>query len=162
MRVLLWLLVIDLGIAFGAGLYEHRVVFPRWLAVAGDGSVHWNAEAVRSDNSGLQFWAYITTGPLTLLTIANLWAAWRYAAGWFRAWWIAASGVSLVERAFTFAYFIPTMIGLMNAPDTADSVAAATRWSELNYIRHALALAAWLLALQTFSMAGRVAAPRAD
>jgi hypothetical protein len=162
MRVLLWLLVIDLGIAFGAGLYEHRIVLPRWLAVATDGTVHWHAEAVRLDNSGLRFWAYITTGPLTLLTIANLWAAWRYAAGWLRAWWIAASAVSLAERAFTFVYFIPTLIGLMNAPDTAASVSTAIRWSELNYIRHALSLVAWLLALQTFWMAARVSAPRAN
>jgi hypothetical protein len=29
-RILLWLFVIDLGIAFGAGLYESRVVIPRW------------------------------------------------------------------------------------------------------------------------------------
>ena len=29
---LLWLFVIDLGIAFGAGLYEHRIVVPRWLS----------------------------------------------------------------------------------------------------------------------------------
>src|SRR6185295_11296061 len=26
------LFVIDLGIAFGAGLYEHRIVVPRWLS----------------------------------------------------------------------------------------------------------------------------------
>ena len=90
--------------------------------------------------------------PLTILTIANLWAAWRYTAGWLRAWWISASIVSLAERVLTLAYFIPTMIGLMNAPDTAESVATAARWVEVNYIRHAMALAAWLLALQTFWM----------
>ena len=154
--LLLWLFVIDLGIAFGAGLYEHRIVIPRWLVVASDGTLHWNAEAARLDNSGLRFWAYVTTGPLTLLTIANLLVAWRYAAGWLRAWWIAASAVSLAERVLTLAYFIPTMIGLMNAPDTPESVATVTRWVELNTIRHALALTAWLLALQTFRMSGRV------
>ena len=156
MQLLLWLFVINLGIAFGAGFYEHRIVVPRWLVVAPDGALHWNAEAARLDNSGLRFWAYITTGPLTILTIANLWAAWRYTAGWLRAWWISASIVSLAERVLTLAYFIPTMIGLMNAPDTAESVATAARWVEVNYIRHAMALAAWLLALQTFWMSGRV------
>ena len=160
MKVLLWLLVMDLGIAFGAGLYEHRIGFSRWLTVATDGSVHWNAEAVRLDNPGLRFWAYITTGPLTILTIANLLIAWRFLTGWLRAWWLAASAVSLVERAITFAYFIPTMIGLMNAPDTAESVATAARWAELNYVRHALALAAWILALQAFSLASRSFASR--
>ena len=29
-KVLLWLFVINLGIAFGAGIYEQRVVIPRW------------------------------------------------------------------------------------------------------------------------------------
>ena len=29
-RVLFWLFVINLGIALGAGLYESRVVVPRW------------------------------------------------------------------------------------------------------------------------------------
>src|SRR5688572_18855790 len=29
--ILLWLFVINLGIAFGAGLYEHRVVMPNWI-----------------------------------------------------------------------------------------------------------------------------------
>jgi hypothetical protein len=159
MKGLLWLFVIDLGIAFGAGLYEHRIVVPRWLAVATDGTVHWNAEAVRLDNSGLRFWAYATTGPLTLLAIANLWAGWRHAAGWLRMWWMSASAVALVERILTLGYFIPTMIGLMNAPDTAESVATATRWSDLNHFRHVLTLAAWLLALQTFATASRVTTP---
>jgi len=154
-KVLLWLFVIDLGIAFGAGLYEHRIVFPRWLSVATDGGVHWNADAVRLDNSGLRFWAYATTGPLTVLTLANLWAAWRHAHGWLRLWWVGASAVSLAERVLTLAYFVPTMIGLMNAPDTVESVATASRWSEMNYVRHSLTLAAWLLALQAFAVAHR-------
>ena len=72
---LLWLFVINLGIASGAGLYEHRIVLPRWITSDSSG-VHWNAEAARRDDTGLRFWAYVTTGPLTLLTIANLFAAW--------------------------------------------------------------------------------------
>ena len=34
-RIVLWLFVIDLGIAFGAGLYEGRIVVPQWLSSAG-------------------------------------------------------------------------------------------------------------------------------
>jgi len=30
-EVLLWLFVINLGLAFGAGIYESRVVVPRWM-----------------------------------------------------------------------------------------------------------------------------------
>jgi hypothetical protein len=147
--VLLWLLVINLGVAFGAGLFEHRIVVPHWVGVGPDGA-HWNAEAVRRDDTGLRFWAYVTTGPLTLVTLANLFAAWR-ASGALRNWWLTAVLVILVERIFTFSYFIPTMVGLMNAPDSPAAAATATRWASLNYLRHALTLGGWLAALKAFS-----------
>ena len=41
--ILLWLFVINLGVAFGAGLYEHRIVIPDWINADGSGA-HWNAE----------------------------------------------------------------------------------------------------------------------
>jgi hypothetical protein len=44
--ILLWLFVINLGIAFGAGLYEHRIVASKWISTSGE-VAHWNAEAVR-------------------------------------------------------------------------------------------------------------------
>ena len=30
-EILLWLFVVNLGIAFGTGLYEHRIVVPGWI-----------------------------------------------------------------------------------------------------------------------------------
>ena len=75
--VLLWLFVIDLGIAFGAGLYEHRIVVARWIG---------------------------------------------------------------------------SSVRLMRTADSLASVAAARRWSRLNYLRHALVLAAWLMSLRAFSL----------
>ena len=147
---LLWLFVINLGIAFGAGLYEHRIVTPGWIADDGS-TAHWNAEAARRDDTGLKFWAYVTTGPLTLLTLANLFVAWK-TPGPERGWWITAALVVLGDRTLTFSYFIPTMVGLMNAPDSTASVATATRWMTLNYLRHALVLGGWLAALKAFSL----------
>lgn len=149
-RALLWLLVINLGIAFGAGLYEHRIVVPDWITSTDTGR-HWNAETAQHDNTGLRFWAFVSTGPLTLLTLANLYAAWK-SDGEIRRWWLAAALAALADRALTFGYFIPTMIGLMAAPDSPESVAVATRWAALNYVRHALVLAAWLAALKTFAL----------
>jgi hypothetical protein len=149
-RVLLWLFVINLGIAFGAGLYEHRIVIPDWIP-SSEGGAHWSAETAQRDNTGLRFWAFVTTGPLTLLTLANLYAAWR-SAGEVRRWWLVAAVAALADRALTFGYFIPTMVGLMGAPDSPESVAIATRWSTFNYARHALVFAAWLAALKTFSL----------
>src|SRR5689334_3834973 len=128
---LLWLFVIILGIAFGAGLYEHRINLPRWLPETG--APHWNAAATRQDDVGRRFWVLATTLPLTLVTIANLVAAWP-TSGLLRAWWIGAAAASLLERVFTFAYFVPTMIRLMNAEDSPAAVARAQRWRNLNYV----------------------------
>jgi hypothetical protein len=147
---LLWLFIINLGIAFGAGLYEHRIVVPAWIRSDATGA-HWNAEAARRDNTGLRFWAFVSTGPLTLLTIANLFAAWR-SSGAVRGWWLAAALLVLADRLLTFAYFIPTMIGLMGSGDSPASVATALRWSSANYIRHALVAGGWLSSLKAFSL----------
>ena len=146
----LWLFIINLGIAFGAGLYEHRIVVSRWVTSSESGN-HWNAEAARQDDVGRRFWGVVSTLPLTLLTLANLFAAWR-SSGAVRGWWLAAALAVLAERAFTFSYFIPTMIRLMRAADSPASAAAAMRWSSLNYLRHALVLAAWLASLRTFAL----------
>jgi|SRR6185295_14901335 len=148
---LLWMFILNLGIACGAGLYEHRIVVPMWLGVSPDGGTRWHADAVRRDDTGRRFWAFVTTIPLTLLTLANLLVATRM-SGDLRGWWLAAGLAALADRALTFSYFIPTMIGLMNAVDSSSSVAIATRWTHLNYLRHALVLAAWLAALKTFAI----------
>ena len=154
MRILLWLFVINLGIALGAGLYEHRIVVPDWIGVSADGTAHWNAEAARHDDTGLRFWAFVTTMPLTLLTLANLIAAWR-ARGPIRSWWLASGLAALADRVVTFGYFIPTMVSLMAMADSPDAAAAAMRWSSLNYLRHALVLAALLAALKALTMIER-------
>ena len=74
-EITLWLFVINLGVAFGAGLYEHRIVLPRWITSQASG--RWNAEAALLDDTGRRFWGFVTTVPLTLLTVANLFVAWR-------------------------------------------------------------------------------------
>lgn len=149
--ILLWLFVINLGVAFGAGLYEHRIVVSRWMGFPLQPGAHWDAEAARQDDTGRRFWAFVTTMPLTLLTMGNLLAAWN-SQGPVRGWWLAAALTALADRLFTFSYFIPTMIGLMRAPDSPEAVAVATRWLNLNYLRHAFVLAAWVASLKTFAM----------
>jgi hypothetical protein len=76
-KILIWLFIINLGIAFGAGLYEHRVVISRRITSSPDSGAHWNVVAARQDDTGRRFWAFVTTVPLTLLTLANLFIAWR-------------------------------------------------------------------------------------
>lgn len=149
--VALWLFVINLGIAFGAGVYEHRIVVSRWIRSSPEAGAHWNADAARQDDTGRRFRAFVSTMPLTLLTLANLFLAWR-SAGAVRGWWLAAALAALADRVFTFSYFIPTMVGLMRAPDSPESAATATRWANLNYLRHAIVLAAWLAGLKAFAV----------
>ena len=142
-NLLLWLFVLNLGIAFGAGVYEARVVIPQWA----------NIPPQRWPNTGLLFWVYVTTLPLTLLTLANLIAAWRD-DGPRRLWWIGAVAVIIIERLATFSYFIPTMIRLMGteALQQAEVKTALSQWMFLNHGRHVLTLVAWLAALKALSL----------
>jgi hypothetical protein len=144
-EALLWLFVINLGTVFGAGIYEARIVVPLW-ASSPPGSL-------RSPDSGRQFWAFVTTVPLTLLTLGNLLAAWQAPAP-RRGWWLAAFGLILLERGLTFAYFIPTMLRLQRTTTLPEPTIRAklSQWARLNYVRSGLTLAAWLAALRVLSL----------
>jgi hypothetical protein len=153
LHIILWLFVINLGIAFGAGLYETRIVVPQWLRVGLDGRLTWDAAAAAAANVGLRFWAYVTTGPLTLLTIASWIMAWNAPEPVCR-WWLIAAGAALVDRLLTFGYFIPTMIKLMRGdiqPESA-AVAKATQWVRMGLIRQVATAIAFLTALQAFGL----------
>jgi hypothetical protein len=151
--LLLSLFVINLGIALGAGVYESRIVVPQWLNCSSNGRAHWNAAAAVAANVGLRFWVYVTTVPLTLLTVANLFAAFQ-AVGPARNWWVTAVVAALLDRASTFGYFVPTMLRLMRpgGPAGADAARIATQWAQLDYIRHGLTLAALVTALRALTL----------
>lgn len=152
-QIVLTLFVINLGIAFGAGLYESRIVVPQWLVYSPESGYSWIADAARRADVGLKFWALVTTLPLTLLTIASLVVVW-WAPLDARNWWLGAIAATLVDRVMTFGYFIPTMIKLMqtDAFGQAEAVKRALRWVRLGYIRQAATLAAWLMALMAFRL----------
>lgn len=151
-KTLLWLLVINLGIAFGAGLYESRIAIPEWLNYSTETGYFWNAETAGRFNVGLRFWIYVTTIPLTLLTLLSLILVWQ-TNGNLRFWWLVAIGAMLADRLMTFFYFIPTMIRLTEQKlSQAEAVQTALQWTNLGYLRTALTLAAWLAILQAFSI----------
>jgi hypothetical protein len=151
--ILLWLFVINHGIAFGATLYEQRVVLPQWFSRPAGSAIRVNTAAMRSMDTGRRFWAFVTTGPLTLLTLANLLAA-SQSQGAKHDWWLGAALVTLVERIATFAYFIPTAVRLMRAEaiPPAKVAAMASRWMALNHVRGTLAFIGWLAALKALSL----------
>ena len=152
-QIVLWFFVIFLGIAFGAGLYELRVELPQWLTRV-DGNYVWNAAAARAADSGLRFWAFVSTGPLTLLTLLSLYFSAKSRAP-VRRWWMAATHTAVVERLMTFFFFIPTMIQLMAAESSPEAVSRAILWSSLNYVRCFLSFVAWISALKALSVSDR-------
>ena len=152
--LVLWLFVVNLGLVFGAGIYEQRVVAPRWLVRRSGQATRWDAAAARLDDVGRRFWGVAATLPFTALTIASLALAWR-AGSAAHAWWLAAASLAAVERLATAGYFIPVMMRLMRASGSLDDVGVATLWSRLNVLRHVLVLAAWLASLRAFELASR-------
>jgi hypothetical protein len=149
--VVLWAFVLNLGTAFGAGIYEHRAVLPRWFVTSRGGEEAWDAERARSADPGRRFWVWATTLPLTLLTLTSGVLAWQ-AGGVAGSWWLTSAGLALAERALTFGYFIPVMVRLLGPAVPADAARIARRWMALNYLRHALVLAAWMAALRAFAL----------
>jgi hypothetical protein len=143
-EILLWLFVVNLGIALGAGLYEMRVVVPLWASNP--------PVSIGHPDSGLRFWVFVSTGPLTILCLANLFYAWQ-ALGPRHNWWLVAAILELVSRLMTFGYFIPTVIRLQRSQAPAAEVRAKfSQWITLNYVRVILTLAAWLAALKTLTL----------
>ena len=152
-EILLLLFIINVGTAFGAGVYEAKIVIPQWTAVPAGAGFHWNAEAARRTDPGPKFWAFLTTVPLTLLTLASLVAAW-YCVSPRRELWLGAAVVVLVERIVTFGYFIPTMVKLQREAVRSPTVeTTVSRWISLNHVRNGIYLAAWITALQAFALA---------
>jgi hypothetical protein len=142
-EALLWLFIINLGMVLGAGLYESRIVVPIWAAAP--------PQSLKQPETGLRFWVWITTGPLTLLIVANLAAA-LLSAGPRRGWWLAAALIVAAERAATFSYFVPTMLRLQRGEWSPAAAATLARWSAINYLRHATILAGLLAALRALSL----------
>jgi len=155
-EILLFLFVINLGIAFGAGLYEMRIVLPLWFTKSA-GGYRVNHQAMREIDTGRKFWGMVTTLPLTILTVANLVLAFR-SGGLLHDWWLAASVVVLAERIATFAFFIPTAIKLQKSETMEASKVGATvaTWVRVNYVRillNAVGLVAAMRALMLISQA---------
>jgi hypothetical protein len=151
-RILLWLFVIGLGLAAGAGLYETKTQMPRWVRSARANGLP--SQVASSANIGMQFWLYTTAVPLTLLTLASFFAI-RFVDPETRKWWLIAAWASLGSQILTFAYFIPTLLQLSGGRET-NARAVAFQWAQVNWFRHVLSFSAWLAALQAFACFARL------
>lgn len=147
-EIVLGLFVINLAMAFGAGLFESRIVIPMWFSRSGI-----NKEAIINTDTGRKFWGMITTVPLTLLTIINIVEA-LSSTGTLRTQWLTAGIIVLVERVMTFTYFIPTIIKLIK-PDSmpeARALVIASRWTRVNTIRITLNLAGLVISMMAYTL----------
>lgn len=141
--------MINLGVTFGAGLYETRIVVPLWFHPE-PGGIYWvDTVAMQRMDVGRRFWGLVTTLPLSLLTLINLYYAWQ-AAATQKTWWLAAVILILIERVGTFAFFIPTAIRLQRADSLPSQTVSrlSRRWMLANYGRIVLTLLGWLLTLK--------------
>lgn len=152
-ELFLLLFSLNLGIAFGAGIYEARIIIPRWFSkVKAVYSV--NRSEMQLLDTGRKFWAFVTTMPLTLLTIANLILALQSDSD-MKSFWMIAVIITLAERITTFTFFIPTIIRLQNSGVDGGEVLhkKISSWIYVNYLRNACTLAAWLLTVFTLMSA---------
>jgi hypothetical protein len=152
-EVLLWLFIINLGTTFGAGIYEMRIILPQWFKRKPNKQFQLNIKAMKETDVGRKFWVFVTTIPLTLLTIGNLIVALQ-SNGQRHNWWLASSLIILVDRIGTFVFFIPTIIKLENSENLSQSKVTSTilLWTRLNYVRNALTLIGLILALRVLSL----------
>ncbi len=152
-KILLWLFTLNLGTVFGAGIYEARLVIPLWFPRATGGRYLVDTAAMQTIDSGRRFWAMATTVPLTLLTIANLVSAWNYQSTGPN-WWLVAGCIVLAERLLTFTFFIPNAIRVskIGVSDPGRAGRLAAWWVRANYLRNAITLAGWLLAMMALVM----------
>jgi len=140
-EIILWLFVINLGIAFGAGVYEARIVLPKWE----------NEPPKTWEDTGKQFWFYATSIPLTVLTLASIPLIW-YSSGVVGPWWLFAVVLTLIERIATHTYFIPTVRWMGKKKNESKIHVTLIRWKALNIVRLIVILSAWLAALKALSL----------
>lgn len=158
----LWMYTLNLGVAFGAGYYENQVVVPLWIKFERSTKndkmydVVVDSAEMRRMDPGRKFWAFVSTIPLTALTITQLFTK-RFNGRHESAaltWLKISSTISCIERAMTFTFFIPNAIKLMNAEmsDKDDSTKQiALRWTRLNYARLLLSGLAWITAMKALT-----------
>ena len=115
----------------GASLYEYIVVDTVWPA---------NTALIQPGRGGMNrkfFWAPLH-GVLNLALLVALWACWGQPD--VRAWLLAALGLYLVMRVWTFAYFIPRALAFEQG--RVDDLQKARTWVRWSLLRAPLLVAA--------------------
>src|ERR1041385_6325173 len=101
MEGLMWLLVMWMGFAIGAGIYETRVVLPLWAGSPPDSLQRWHSAPFRID-PGLRFWIFCTPGLglLSAIVLVSFFGLDSRAATFIKI----GSGLSLALVVWAFAW----------------------------------------------------------
>lgn len=150
-EIILGLYVMNLGVAFGAGIYETRITLPLWFNSPSKNDLRIDKEMIIKMNVGRRFWGFATTIPLTMLTLIGIIIVFRQ-HGLLMEFWLAALLIILIERFGTFFYFIPTIIKMTKPEKLSENKQSgmAWHWMRMNNLRLAFNLAGWLLAMVAF------------
>jgi hypothetical protein len=150
----LWLLVIFVGIQFGAGWYEKLAIVPLWADASAD-QVLAAMDSSGMKRAGRAFWPFISP-VVALLAVINVVVAWRSNTT-YRRWWLAAGVAMTVYALASYGYFVPQMLAFQSGGErwTAPEVDAFVNWwTGLNYVRMAVGGIGWLCALRALSLSG--------
>ena len=152
--VWLWLLVIFVGIQFGAGVYEKLAIVPLWANASAD-QVLAAMESSGMKRAGRAFWPFVSP-MVALLAVINLVLAWRSSTT-YRRWWLAAGAAMTVYALASYGYFVPQMLSFQWNGEgwTASEIETfVTWWTALNYVRMTIGAIGWLCALRALSLSG--------
>ena len=152
--VWLWLLVIFVGIQFGAGWYEKLAIVPLWADTSVD-QVLAAMESSGMKRAGRTFWPFVSP-VVALLALINLVVAWRSNTS-YRRWWLAAATAMTVYALASYGYFVPQMLSFQTggqAWTASDIETFVTWWTGLNYVRMTIGGIGWLCALRALSLSG--------
>jgi Domain of unknown function (DUF1772) len=159
--VLLWLLVIFVGIQFGAGLYEKLAIVPLWADAPAD-QVLTAMESSGMKRAGRVFWPFVSP-VVALLAVLNLVVAWRSSHAAHRRWWLAAGVAMTVYALVSYGYFVPQMLSFQSGGGhwtTSEIETFVTWWTGLNYVRMTIGAVGLLCALRALSLTTANARPQ--
>jgi Domain of unknown function (DUF1772) len=150
--VWLWLLVIFVGVQFGAGLYEKQAIVPLWADVP-PAQVLDHIRTSGMWTAGRAFWPFVSP-VVAVLAVVNLVVA-RRSPPAYRSWWLAGAAVMVIYAVFSYSYFVPQMLLLQNSggawpPARVESL--VDWWTGLNYLRMVIGAVGWLCALRALSL----------
>ena len=151
-EIFLFLFVVLIGITLGAGMYESRIVLPMWFNKNSNNRWLVNFENMKNIDSGRKFWGMVSTVPLTLVTMVNIFFAVK-SNGQIHYWWLTATLIILIERLGTFTFFIPTAIKLQKGQTLVAEKqhSLISRWVNLNYVRNFLTFIAFVISLKALT-----------